>query len=156
MESMMTCVTASMANGSKDTTTRTAMFDATMRGEASHTILKIGSVLRSAASRSFQRGTGLACSEPNVPQPRLKAIPPLTPLPGKQAQYLLCLRSYADCRRARKRWNVPREARQLVLKPTRAAYIYIAPVVPTSSTFQLTCFVVLMSNRGFRTQSFIL
>src|SRR5438477_11301118 len=108
MESMMTCVTASMANGSKDTTTRTAMFDATMRGEASHTILKIGSVLRSAASRSFQLGTGLACSEPNVPQPRLKAIPPLTPLPGKQAQYLLCLRSYADCRRARKRWNVPR------------------------------------------------
>src|SRR5438067_10093660 len=74
MESMMTCVTASMANGSKDTTTRTEMFDATMRGEASHTILKIGSVLRSAASRSFQRGTGLACSEPNVPQTSTKKL----------------------------------------------------------------------------------
>src|ERR1700747_3692210 len=57
---MMTLVTASIASGSKETIRRTPTFATTMRGDASQTIRKIGKVLRSAARRSFQRGTGLA------------------------------------------------------------------------------------------------
>src|SRR5258708_29295155 len=60
MESMMTLVTANIASGSRETTMRTPIFVITMRGDASQTIRKIGKVLRSAAMRSFQRGTGLA------------------------------------------------------------------------------------------------
>src|ERR1700757_3499971 len=57
---MMTLVTANIASGSRETIRRTPTFVITMRGEASQTIRKIGKVLRSAARRSFQRGTGLA------------------------------------------------------------------------------------------------
>src|SRR5215470_16635519 len=62
MASMTTFVTANMASGSSATTTRTLRLATTIRGDASQTILKMGSVSRSAARRSLQRGTGLCPS----------------------------------------------------------------------------------------------
>src|SRR5437867_13019033 len=66
---MMTFVTASIASGNKDTISRTPTFATTIRGDASHTIRKIGKVLRSAARRSFQRGTGFAIRGANYSSP---------------------------------------------------------------------------------------
>src|SRR5205809_5694467 len=66
---MMIFVTANMASGNKDTISRTPTFATTIRGDASHTIRKIGKVLRSAARRSFQRGTGLAICGSNFSNP---------------------------------------------------------------------------------------
>src|SRR2546427_4212060 len=66
---MMTFVTANIASGNKDTISRTPTFATTIRGDASHTIRKIGKVLRSAARRSFQRGTGLAICGSNSSHP---------------------------------------------------------------------------------------
>jgi hypothetical protein len=56
---MMSLVTASIASGNSATITRTLTFAATICGDASQTIRKMGRVLRSAVRRSFQRGTGL-------------------------------------------------------------------------------------------------
>src|SRR5713101_6211689 len=63
---MMTLVTASIASGSRETIRRTPMLATTMAGEDSQTIRKIGRVLRSAARRSFQRGTGLVVDNSTV------------------------------------------------------------------------------------------
>jgi hypothetical protein len=102
MASMITLVTANIASGSKETIRRTPMFAITMRGDASHTIRNIGKVLRSAARRSFQRGTGLAICGSNSLFSRnsflrnlvlLQFIPPdyLHPQLAREAAKMLCL-----------------------------------------------------------------
>src|ERR1700751_1592250 len=96
---MMTLVTANIASGSRETIRRTPTLVITMRGDASQTIRKIGKVLRSAARRSFQRGTGLAiCGSNCLPwklhlenylAPISPQQPP-TPLANNRGPKMLC------------------------------------------------------------------
>src|SRR6266704_5893869 len=124
---MMTFVTASIASGNKDTISRTPTFATTIRGDASHTIRKIGKVLRSAARRSFQRGTGFAIRGSNYLVLTWYATPSLYTLTTRRDNTAL-LRALHLNDEGRKLTKSRRKVDRVVLQPTHRDILkYVHP-----------------------------